>query len=71
MTMKIKMVAYYDRKQEKLTLQRSDYIEDGVYIEVKGLVYSVFEIPQYGGTPQLIKACDTIDEAMDIMGKLT
>ncbi len=34
---------------EKITIQRSDYIEDGAYIEIVNNDITLFEIPACGG----------------------
>ncbi|GAH03337.1 unnamed protein product [marine sediment metagenome] len=63
----MKLTAYYYREQKMLLLQKADYVEDGGYIEIKGNVHNVFEIPTGGGNPELIKSCTSLDEAMSVM----
>jgi hypothetical protein len=38
-----------------LIIQRAKYIEDGWFIKVADGMYSVFEIPQYGGKEMHLK----------------
>jgi hypothetical protein len=66
-----KMTVYYNQEQKYLTLQKSDYIEDGGYIRVEGSEYKAYEIPQYGGNPELIKVCKDIFEAIEVLDGLT
>ena len=56
---------------DKIVIQRAYYIEDGCYIEIVGLLITLFEIPQYGGTPIKIGTYDTIIEAIKASETLT
>jgi len=46
-----------------LTIQRSDYIDDGWYIEIKGNKFTVYEIPEGGGQEQEIGTFNNIETA--------
>ncbi len=47
-----------------ITIQKKQYIEDGWFIEVKGAVYKVMEIPQYGGQAQEVGTWSTLFNAL-------
>jgi hypothetical protein len=67
---KKKMTAYIE--DGVLTLQRADYIEDGIYItKADGEGWKVFEIPQYGGDEYLVGEYPSLQMALDEAAKLT
>lgn len=49
----------------KIIIQKSQYIEDGWFIEINGREITLFEIPLYGGAEHKIKDFLTISEAID------
>jgi len=51
-------------KDNKLTIQRAKYIEDGWYIEIEGNKFTVYEIPEGGGKEQLIGTFNSIETAL-------
>lgn len=54
----------------KLTIQRSEYIEDGAFIEVIGDEITVCEIPMYGGEEKVVGKYKTLIEAICSMNKI-
>jgi len=62
-----RLIAYI--KENKIIIQKADYIEDGWYIEIEGSIITLFEIPTGGGEESVIGCYDTILEAVNA-GKL-
>ena len=58
-------------ENDKVTIQSFEYIEDGFFIEIKGSVISLFEIPQFGGEVQTIGNFKTVIEAINAGKALT
>ena len=58
-------------EDNSIIIQRVDYIEYGAYIKVIGKNITVYEIPQFGGSEQLIKECSSLQEAFQTIEKLT
>lgn len=57
--------------KDKITIQRSNYIEDGPYIEITGKEITLFEIPQYGGVAQRLGNFSTLLKAIEHSETLT
>ena len=57
-----KMTVYI--KDNLITLQNADYVEDGYFIHIDKDKIELFEIPLYGGTPIPIGKYNTIIEAI-------
>ena len=51
-------------KDNEITLQKSDYVEDGNLIKINGNKIELYEIPYGGGTEIYIGEFDTIIEAI-------
>lgn len=49
----------------KIIIQKAEYIEDGWYIEINNEGISLYEIPQFGGNPILIGQFSTINKAIE------
>ncbi len=56
---------------EKITIQESEYIEDGCYIEVISREIILYEIPSGGGQEQKVGRFDTVLDAINYSKKLT
>ena len=56
---------------EKITFQRSEYIEDGWYVEQIGEDITLYEIPFGGGEPQKICAYHDLISAINAGLSLT
>jgi len=53
-------------KDGVITIQKSEYIEDGFYIEILNEKITLYEIPSFGGEPVTIKDCNTLIEAIEL-----
>lgn len=58
-------------KDGKVIIQKSEYIEDGWYIEVLDERIILWEIPQFGGEPYIIDEFSTIIQAIQKGESLT
>lgn len=54
-----------------ITIQKTDYIEDGGYLEIKENNIVLMEIPQYGGEPQIINQFKNLHYALKELEALT
>lgn len=58
-------------KDDKITIQEADYIEDGCYIEIAGSEITLYEIPHGGGEPITVCSFNTVIEAIKHINTLT
>jgi len=55
----------------KITIQKSEYIDDGWYIEIIGNIITLYEIPLFGGDVQVIGEFGTLIDAINKGNNLT
>ena len=58
-------------KENKIIIQRADYIEDGWYIEIVDNIITLYEIPLHGGKESKIGNYKTVIKAINAGYKLT
>lgn len=58
-------------KENKIIIQRADYIEDGWYIEIIDNVITLWEIPLHGGKERKIRNYETVMEAINAGDAIT
>jgi len=58
-------------KDNKVTIQQHQYIDDGWYIEIEDGIITLIEIPLGGGEEQIVDHYDTLIEAINAGKTLT
>ena len=67
----MKKYTVYIHDDNKIQLQRADYIEDGWYIDIIGGKFLLYDITQYGGNEEFIEVYDSLISAIEKAESLT
>ena len=67
----MRKLTLYIHDNNKIQIQRADYIEDGWFIEIKDNMFLVYEIPQGGGNDEFIGTYDSLLSAIEKAEKLS